>query len=170
MSMKRIGLLMAAALLAIGAIGAPVASASGGSTIVGTAIAVNRETGEFDHLIAAVQRAGLVGALDAHRQLTVFAPTDAAFERLFAALGVSGVDDIPVATLRSVLLHHVAPGSRYSGDVLGSTRVRTLNRDFLHPRVVGGVPYVDGARIVAADVSASNGVIHVIDEVLLPGS
>jgi Fasciclin domain len=116
------------------------------------------------------KRAGLVGALSRNRQVTVFAPTDAAFSRLFAALGVSGVDEIPLGTLRSVLLHHVAPGSRYSDDVLGSTRIRTLNRDFVRPHLVAGVPYVDGARIVAADIAASNGVIHVIDAVLLPGS
>jgi len=167
--MKRITLAVAAAVLAIGAIGAPVvAGSSGGSSIVGTAIAVNQQSGEFDHLVAAVQRAGLVGALSRNRQLTVFAPTDAAFERLFATLGVSGVNDIPVGTLRSVLLHHVAPGSRYTGDVLDSTRIRTLNGDFVRPHVVGGVPYIDNARIVAADVPASNGVIHVIDAVLLP--
>jgi transforming growth factor-beta-induced protein len=98
----------------------------------------------------------------------VFAPTDQAFERLFVQLGVSGVDEIPGATLRSVLLHHVAPGARFSDDVLDSSRIRTLNRDFLRPRVVGGVPYIDGARIVAPDVAASNGVVHVINAVLLP--
>jgi uncharacterized surface protein with fasciclin (FAS1) repeats len=165
--MKRFTLLLAAGLLAVGVAVAPAAARSG-STIVETAIAVNRTSGEFDHLIAAAQRAGLVDALNGKRQFTVFAPTDQAFERLFAQLDVSGVDQIPVATLRSVLLHHVAHGARFSDDVLGSSRIRTLNRDFLRPRVVGGVPYVDGARIVAPDVAASNGVIHVIDAVLLP--
>ena len=97
-------------------------------------------------------RAGLVGTLDGNRQFTVFAPTDAAFEELYAALGVSGVDDIPVATLRAVLLHHVAPGERFSGDVLDATRIRTLNRDFLTPSVAAGAAYIDGARIVIADV------------------
>ena len=82
----------------------------------------------------------------------------------------SGVDDIPVATLRAVLLHHVAPGERFSGDVVSSTRIRTLNRDFLFPSVHGGSAFVDGARILLADVDASNGVIHVIDRVLVPGS
>ena len=77
----------------------PVAARQPGPTIVGTAIAVNQATGEFDELIAAVSRAGLVGALDGNRQFTVFAPTDAAFDELYAALGVEGVDDIPLATL-----------------------------------------------------------------------
>ena len=81
---------------------------------------------------------------------------------------MSGVDDIPVDTLRAVLLHHVAPGERFSGDVLESTRIRTLNRDFVSPSVAGGDGFVDGAQIVLPDVDASNGVIHVIDAVLLP--
>ena len=125
---------------------------------------MNASTGEFDHLIAAVVRGGLVDLLNGHRQLTVFAPTDAAFEHLFAALGVSGVDHIPVATLRAVLLHHIAPGDRSSGEVLGSTRIpRMLDHSFTHPAVVGGVPTIDGATIVASRVKVSDGVIHVID-------
>ena len=64
----------------------------------------------------------------------------------------------------------MAPGVRLSGDVVTSTRIRTLNRDFLSPSVQGGSAYVDGARILIPDVDASNGVIHVIDTVLLPGS
>jgi len=78
------------------------------------------------------------------------------------------VNDIPVGTLRAVLLHHVAPGERFSGDVLAATRIRTLNRDFLTPSVAGGAAFVDGARIVIADVDASNGVIHAIDAVIMP--
>ncbi len=160
----------AAAALFVGVVAAPVAARQPGPTIVGTAIAVNAATGEFGELIAAVSRAGLVDTLNGNRQFTVFAPTDAAFHRLYAALGVNGVDDIPVATLRTVLLHHVAPGVRLSGDVVTATRIRTLNRDFLAPSVHDGSAYVDGARILVPDVTASNGVIHVIDAVLLPGS
>jgi uncharacterized surface protein with fasciclin (FAS1) repeats len=168
--MRRIATLISlAAILGLVAAG-PVAARQPGATIVGTAIAVNEATGEFDELIAAVSRAGLVGTLDGHRQLTVFAPTDAAFAELYAALGVSGVNDIPVGTLRAVLLHHVAPAERFSGDVLAATRIRTLNRDFLTPSVAGGAAFIDGARIVIADVDASNGVIHVIDHVLVPGT
>ena len=100
----------------------------------------------------------------------MFAPTDAAFEDLYAALGVDSVDDIPVSTLRAVLLHHVAPGERFSGNVVTTMKIRTLNRDFLSPSVQGGSAYVDGARIILPDVDASNGVIHVIDKVLVPGS
>ena len=165
--MRRIAFLLLAAGLTLG-LAAPVAARQPGPTIVGAAIAVNDATGEFDHLIAAVVRADLAGRLDGNRQFTVFAPTDAAFAELYAALGVDGVEDIPLATLRAVLLHHVAPGERFSDDVIGSTRIRTLNGDFLAPSVSGSAAYVDDARIVLADVDASNGVIHVIDHVLIP--
>ena len=165
--MRRIALLAASAALVLG-LGAQPVAARQGATIVQTAIAVNADTGEFDSLIAAVVRAGLVDTLNGNRQFTVFAPTDAAFERLFAALGVSGVNDIPVSTLRSVLLYHVAPGNRDSGDVLDSTRIRTISKGFLTPSVQGGVARINGARILIPDVGASNGVIHVIDAVLLP--
>jgi uncharacterized surface protein with fasciclin (FAS1) repeats len=166
----RIGAAVTAMALSLAVIASPVAARQSGATIVDTAIAVNAATGEFDELIGAVVRAGLVGELDGRRQFTVFAPTDAAFEHLYAALGVGGVDDIPVATLRAVLLHHVAPGERFSGDVVTSTRIRTLNKDFLSPSIHGGAAFVDGARILVPDVDASNGVIHVIDRVLVPGS
>jgi transforming growth factor-beta-induced protein len=167
--MRRITLAAMSAVLTLGLVAAPVVQArEPGPTIVGAALAVNAQTGEFSDLIAAVQRAGLVDTLNGNRQFTVFAPTDAAFDALFAKLGVSGVGDIPVATLRAVLLHHVAPGQRFSADVLSSTRIRMLDKSFTHPAVVGSVPTIDGAHILTPDVDVSNGVIHVIDAVLLP--
>jgi transforming growth factor-beta-induced protein len=157
--------------LAIGVIAAPAAAKSG-STIVDTAIAVNGANGEFTYLIQAVVKAGLVETLDGKRQFTVFAPTDAAFEDLFDTLGVDGIADIPASTLKAVLLYHVAPGERFSGDVLDASRVRTMSKSFLRPSIQGGDPYISGANnsaeIVLPDVDASNGVIHVIDAVLLP--
>jgi len=164
--MRRLITIAFAAALVLGIAGP--ASARSGLTIVDTAVAVNAQTGEFDHLIEAVVRADLVGTLDGRRQFTVFAPTDAAFESLFSALDVRGVSDISVDTLRAVLLHHVSPGVRTSGDILGSTRVRMLDKSFTHPSLVGGVPRIDDAAILIPDVAASNGVIHVIDAVLLP--
>ena len=166
--MRRIALVAASAALLLGLSAAPVSARQAGPTIVQAAVSVNASTGEFDHLIAAVVRAGLVDTLNGNRQFTVFAPTDAAFERLFAALGVSGVDDIPVDALRAVLLYHVAPGERFSGDVVSSDRIRTVSKGFLHPSVHDGSAWINDARIVAADVDVSNGVIHVIDKVLLP--
>lgn len=166
--MRRLTLVAAAAALTLGLTAGPVAARQSGPTIVEAAIAVNAQTGEFDHLVAAVVRAGLVDTLNGNRQLTVFAPTDAAFEQLFAALGVSGVSDIPVATLRAVLMYHVAPGERLSGDVVSSDRIRTLGGGFLAPSVHDGSAWINDARIVAVDVDVANGVIHVIDKVLLP--
>jgi uncharacterized surface protein with fasciclin (FAS1) repeats len=165
--MRRLALIAAAGAIVLGLGVQPVAARTG-STIVQTAIAINGQTGEFDQLIAAVVRTGLVDTLNGHRQLTVFAPTDAAFARLFAALGVSGVDQIPVETLRAVLLYHVAPGNRDAASVLASSRVRTLSKGFLVPSVHDGSAWINGARIILPDVHASNGVIHVIDSVLLP--
>ena len=167
--MRRITFAAMAAILTLGLVAAPAVQArESGPTIVGAALAVNAKTGEFSNLIAAVKRAGLVDTLSGNRQFTVFAPTDAAFEALFAKLGVSGVDQIPVDTLRAVLLHHVSPGERFSSDVLASTRIRMLDKSFTHPAIVDGVPTIDGAAIVMPDVNVSNGVIHVIDAVLLP--
>lgn len=167
--MRRITLAAMTAVLTLGLVAAPVVQArEPGPTIVGKAVAVNAATGEFSNLIAAVERAGLIDTLNGNRQFTVFAPTDAAFDALFTTLRVSSVDDIPVATLRAVLLHHVAPGERFSGDVLTSTRIRMLDKSFTRPAFVDGVPTIDGATIVAADIDVSNGVIHVIDAVLLP--
>jgi transforming growth factor-beta-induced protein len=157
-----------AALLAL-AVAGPAVARNQGPSIVDTAIAVNDSTGEFDHLIAAVVRADLVATLDGNRQFTVFAPTDAAFEDLFDALGVMGVDDIPVATLRAVLLYHVAAGERFAADVVSSSRIRTVSKGFLRPSVSGGNVYINDAQVIAADIDVSNGVIHVIDRVLLPG-
>jgi transforming growth factor-beta-induced protein len=166
--MRRLALLAASGALILGLGAQPVAAREPGPTIVGTALAVNAQTGEFDYLIQAVVRAGLVDTLNGNRQFTVFAPTDAAFEDLFAALGVSGISDIPLDTLKAVLLYHVAPGERFSGDVVSSTRIRTVSKGFIVPSVHDGSAWVNDARIVAADVDASNGVIHVIDKVLLP--
>ena len=88
--MRRLTLILLSAGLLASLVAAPVAARPARSTIVDTAIAVNASSGEFDHLIAAVVRTGLVDTLDGRRQFTVFAPTDAAFESLFARLGVSG--------------------------------------------------------------------------------
>lgn len=147
----------------------PASARTHGPSIVDTAIAVNASTGEFDHLIAAVVRADLVATLDGNRQFTVFAPTDAAFEDLFDALGVSVVNEIPVGTLRAVLLYHVAPGERFAEDVVSSSRIRTVSKGFLWPSVSGGNAFVNDAQVIATDIDVSNGVIHVIDRVLLPG-
>ncbi len=163
---------VAAAALSLAVVATPVAARQPGATIVDTAIAVNAATGEFDELIGAVVRAGLVDELDGHRQLTVFAPTDAAFAGLVrGARAWTASMTSPCADAAG----RPAPprGAGRDGPAATSstsTRIRTLGRDFLFPVGPRRVAYVDGARILLADVDASNGVIHVIDRVLVPGS
>jgi uncharacterized surface protein with fasciclin (FAS1) repeats len=140
--------------------------AKSGPTIVDIAAA---DDGEFDTLTQLVVQLGLVDALSARGQLTVFAPTDAAFE---ASLGLTAdtVDDAIAAlgadTVTDIVLFHVARGARYATDVLDSSRIRMLNGDFAF--VDAGEVTIDGAGIIATDIRATNGVIHVVDAVLIP--
>ena len=160
------GLVAASLLLLVLAAPAAAAQPSRDGSIVDTAIAVNAQTGEFDTLIAAVQAAGLVEALDGRRQFTVFAPTDAAFAKVpKATLDALAADK---AKLRSVLLYHVAKGRLTASRVVRRRSVRTLNGQRVRVRVRGSRAYVGGARVTSPDVGASNGVIHVINRVLIP--
>ena len=136
---------------------------SAGPSIVEAALAVNAETGEFSTLIAAVVRAGLVDTLNGNRDFTVFAPTDAAFAKL--GLSAANIDTVPVDALTNILLYHVAPGERFAADVVTASKVRMLNKQFAP---IGPEPSIAGAGFVAVDVDVGNGVIHIIDSVLLP--
>lgn len=139
-------------------------------TIVQIALCVNGQTGEFDTLIAALSTAGLVDALNAHGQFTVFAPTDAAFTRL--GLTPANIGSVPPATLTNILLYHVASGERFAKDFRRRQNVTMLNGDKIlvyrsNRNIL--IKFDDGrARVVAGDIDATNGVIHVIDRVLLP--
>ncbi len=134
------------------------------SNIVETAVAINQQTGEFSTLIAAVSCTNLVNRLqNEHRQFTVFAPTDAAFAKL--GLNAENVcTSFDRAALANILRYHVTKGRLASGDVLSQSELRMLNHQ---PAVIGGAT-IDGQNIVKTDVLASNGVIHVVDGVLLP--
>ena len=136
------------------------------TTLVDVALAVNADSGEFSTLIAAVQAAGLVDALSGNGQLTVFAPTDAAFAA--AGLDAASVGDLDTGVLTDILLYHVAKGRRMAEDVVSSTQIRMLNGQFTEIGLMDGDAMIDGATIVATDVPADNGVIHVIDAVLMP--
>lgn len=136
-------------------------------TLVDVAVSVNEDTGEFSTLIAAVVEAGLVDVLSARGQWTVFAPTDAAF----AALGLDAANigtALDGDDLTEILLYHVADGRRYAADVVSSDQIRMLNGGFNDITIENGDAYIGSARIVQTDVEATNGVIHVIDAVLLP--
>ncbi len=165
------GLLIA--VLAFGAFAAPSAyAAPKGPTIIDVAKAVNAETGEFSILIAAINAAdpAVAKTLSGNGQFTVFAPTDAAFVSLLGELGLTADQVLGnQALVTQVLLYHVARGNRDSAEVLSSSRIRTLEGGFLSQS--GGVLTDANGRtasIVLPDVKASNGVIHVIDRVVLP--
>jgi uncharacterized surface protein with fasciclin (FAS1) repeats len=151
-----------------------------GNTILDIALGLSMaDEPEFTTLVAAVQAAdpSVAELLGAKGKRTVFAPTDAAFDALFSN------PDFPFTPaellgntelLTTVLLYHVSPGERFSGDVVSSEQVRMLAGGFTFP-VVDGDPFLmDGsditpnAKIVQVDIEASNGVIHVIDYVLVP--
>lgn len=138
------------------------------NSIVDVALAINAETGEFDTLIAAVVCAGLDKKLDRRGQITVFAPTDAAFEAL--GLDAEGVCELDKRTLRDILLYHLTFGRRTAEDVVSSDRIRMVNGDFTTIMVNDDGAFINDAQIILTDVFADNGVIHVIDAVLLPPS
>lgn len=161
------------AVFAFGAFAAPSAfAAPKGPTILDVAKAYNSQTGEFSILIAAINAADPVVArtLSGNGKFTVFAPTDAAFVSLLDELGLTADQVLSnQALVTQVLLYHVVRGNRDSAAILGSSRIRTLERGFLTQS--GGVlTDANGrtANIIATDIKASNGVIHVIDRVVLP--
>jgi uncharacterized surface protein with fasciclin (FAS1) repeats len=143
----------------------PATTAMGGQkNIVQTAIAA----GEFKTLVSLVKQAGLAGALSKPGKLTVFAPTDAAFAKVpKATLAALGKDK---AKLKAVLLYHVAKGNVTAAKVVKLKSVKTLEGGSARIRVSGGKVFVGGARVVTPDVMASNGVIHVINKVLIPAT
>jgi uncharacterized surface protein with fasciclin (FAS1) repeats len=167
---KIVPVALVAALLAT--IAVPAMAAPPGDTIVDVAKAINGETGEFSILILALEAAdpAVINTLDGNGQFTVFAPTDAAFVSLLEELQVSAEDLLSDQELvTQVLLYHVAHGRRSSGDVLASDRIRTLQRGFLFQD--GGMLTDNqdrSANIIGVDVEAANGIIHVIDRVVLP--
>jgi len=132
-------------------------------TVVGQAL-INDS---FSILVQAVVKANLVDALNGNGPFTVFAPTNEAFEALFSTLGISGIADLTAEQLTPILTYHVVSGNVLSSQ-LSEGSVPTLNGESLSVSL-SPAPGINGtARIVATDVQASNGVIHVIDSVLLP--
>ena len=130
--------------------------------IVETAVAA----GDFTTLTSLVEEAGLAETLSGDGPFTVFAPTDEAFAQVpQETLDALAAD--PDA-LRAVLLYHVVDGEARASDVAGLTSAETLNGESVALETADGSVKVDDATVVQADVSASNGVIHVIDTVLIP--
>jgi uncharacterized surface protein with fasciclin (FAS1) repeats len=158
-------LIASAALAAAGVVGLAAPAAAAPSAIpdlVETAAAANGATGDFDTLLAALEATGLADALSAKGQRTVFAPTDDAFAEL--GLTPANVGTLPNDVLVDVLLYHVTPGRKYAADVLAADGYRMANCE--RADIVGAT--IDAAPIVATDIEARNGVIHVIDRVMTP--
>ena len=136
----------------------------------GTIVEVAAGAGQFETLVAAVKAAGLVETLSGPGPFTVFAPTDAAFAKLPAGTVEGLLAD--KAKLTSILTFHVVPGRVTAADIVAANGAtpKTVNGQTVNVTVRDGKVYVNGAQVVTADVGASNGVIHVIDAVLMPAA
>ncbi len=153
-----------AVLMMVFAVAASVAFAATPAAkqdIVDTAIAA----GNFTTLVKAVQAAGLVDTLKGEGPFTVFAPTDEAFAKLPAGTLESLLGDKD--KLAAILTYHVVPGKVMSSDVVKLSSAKTVQGQSVTITSMNGVT-IDGASVVAADIEATNGVIHVIDTVILP--
>ena len=135
------------------------------STVVD--IVVNSE----DHttLEAAVVAAELADDLSAEGPFTVFAPTDAAFEALPEGTVTALLED-PTGALAEILLYHVVSGKALSSDLSSGQQIPTLNGDVAEVKLKDGKAYIDGAMVTVADIKADNGVVHVIDAVMMPST
>jgi len=134
--------------------------------IVETAISA----GSFQTLVAAVQAAGLVGTLQDEGPFTVFAPTDEAFAKLPAGTVEELLKPENREQLVAILTYHVVPGKLMAEDVVGMSYAQTAQGQQVKFSVKDGEARINKARIVKTDIMASNGVIHVIDSVILPES
>lgn len=161
-SLRRLG--VAASLLTLSTVALVAAPVARAADIVDTAVAA----GSFNTLVAAVKAAGLVDALKGPGPLTVFAPTDEAFAKLPAGTLDSLLKPENKEQLKGILLYHVVSGKVMSGDIKGPLKPATLQGATIDVLPAGGGVTVNGAKVTAADVGADNGVIHVIDTVILP--
>ncbi|HSG91428.1 MAG TPA: fasciclin domain-containing protein [Pseudomonadales bacterium] len=161
--------ILAACLL----LAAPMFSAAdhhgGGHSMQPDIVATAQAAGTFETLVAAVGAAGLVTTLEGEGPFTVFAPTDAAFAALPAGTVEMLLEPANKARLVAILTYHVVPGKVMSGDLAGKTlAVETVEGSEVDIDASGASVMVDDARVVTADIEASNGVIHVIDKVIMP--
>ena len=163
--MKKTALLLVIVVAALAA--APLGSTAGGSTRAsGDLVATATAAGKFTTLTMLLKRAGLVSALKQPGPYTVFAPTDAAFKKVpkktLKALLANK------AKLKAVLLYHVVSGKVTAADVVKLHSAKTLNGKTVRIHVANSTVFVNNAKVVKADVMATNGVIHVVNRVLIP--
>lgn len=132
--------------------------------IVDTAV----KAGKFNTLVAAVQAAGLVDTLKGDGPFTVFAPTDEAF----AKLGDDAINDLLKPEnkdkLAAILKYHVVSGKIMAADVVNVKKAKTVQGQSVKVTIKEGSVYIDKAKVVATDIETSNGVIHIIDSVVVP--
>ena len=138
-------------------------SMASAADIVDTAVA-----GGFNTLVAAIKAAGLVDTLKGAGPFTVFAPTDAAFAKLPAGTLESLLKPENKAKLVKILTYHVVAGKVMAADVVKLKSAKTVEGESVTIKVVNGTVMVDKAKVTKTDIEASNGVIHVIDTVLMP--
>ena len=134
----------------------------------GDIVAVAAGNDSFETLVAAVKAAGLVETLQGKGPFTVFAPTDEAFAKLPEGTLESLLKPENKEKLVSILTYHVVPGKVMAKDVVGLDSAKTVNGKEVAIQVEGDTVMVGKAKVVKTDVNATNGVIHVIDTVLLP--
>jgi uncharacterized surface protein with fasciclin (FAS1) repeats len=144
--------------------GPTVVRAAEAKDIVDTAVSA----GDFTTLVAAVQAAGLVDTLKGEGPFTVFAPTDAAFAKLPAGTVESLLKPENKEKLVAILTYHVVPGKVMAADVVKLSEAKTVQGKAAKVTVKGGTVMIDGAKVVKTDIPCTNGVIHVIDAVILP--
>ena len=150
-------------ILSVLSLAAVMAMAAPAADIVDTAVA-----GKFNTLVAAVKAAGLVDILKGPGPFTVFAPTDEAFAKLPAGTLESLLKPENKAKLASILTYHVVSGKVMAADVVKLHSAKTVEGQSVAIKTMNGAVMVDGAHVTKTDIVASNGVIHVIDSVILP--
>lgn len=135
-----------------------------GKDIVDTAVGA----GQFNTLAAALKAAGLVDTLKGAGPFTVFAPTDEAFAKLPKGTVEELLKPENKAKLTAILTYHVVPGKVMAADVVKVTSAKTVQGGSIAVKTAGGKVTVDASNVVKTDIAASNGVIHVVDSVLMP--
>ena len=150
-------------VLLAGALPLALTSVASAADIVDTAVA-----GKFNTLVAAVKAAGLVDTLKGPGPFTVFAPTDEAFAKLPAGTLETLLKPENKAKLQSILTYHVVQGKVMAQDVVKLSSAKTVEGRSVSIQTANGGVMVNNAHVTQADIEASNGVIHVIDTVLLP--
>jgi uncharacterized surface protein with fasciclin (FAS1) repeats len=153
-----------AAIALVGLVTTQSAVAQQQDDIVDTAV----KAGSFETLVAAVQAAGLVDVLKGEGPFTVFAPTDEAFAALPEGTVESLLQPENRDQLVSILTYHVVPGRVPSSDVVNLSEAKTVQGQNVSIAVENGQVMIDEATVVTADIETSNGIIHVIDRVILP--